>query len=53
MTIYVPLIVMVVGLLVFLYADKLPSVKEVGRLMFAVGLLVLLLTWPHSQVVVK
>lgn len=42
MVIFISLLVLIVGLLMYLLATK-PTVAEVGRIMFAFGLLVFLL----------
>jgi hypothetical protein len=41
--IYAPLVVMLVGVVVYLLVEKQGKVAEVGRIMFAFGLLVVLL----------
>lgn len=50
MLVYVALVVSVLGLVIYLGVKQTPDLKEVGRLMFAVGLLVFLFLWPRVLV---
>jgi hypothetical protein len=42
-----PLLVLILGLLMWIFVDgaKYPKALEIGKIMFAAGLLALLLTW--------
>lgn len=54
MIIYFPLLIAVIGLLLYLFCDQPPlgaKIAEAGRIMFFVGLLVFVLHW--ASVVVK
>lgn len=50
-TAFVPLLVAVVGLLLYFLATKTPKLQEAGRISFAVGLFVFLL--PMAERAVK
>jgi SpoU rRNA methylase family enzyme len=52
MTIYLSLLVAVVGVLMYALASN-PKLSEIGRLAFAMGLLAFLITAPHSDKLVK
>lgn len=42
---YIPLLVCIIGLLIFMLSTKNPKVTKVGEIMFWTGLLVTLATW--------
>jgi Na+/phosphate symporter len=52
MAIYVSLLVAIIGLLLYAFTTN-PKVGEIGRIMFAFGLLAFLLTVPHILLVGK
>jgi Na+/phosphate symporter len=52
MIIYLPLFVALVGVLIYAFAVN-PKLGEVGRIMFAFGLLVFLLGVPHLVSVLR
>lgn len=54
MIIYLPLLIAVIGLLLFMFCDQPPfgsKISEVGRIMFFVGLFIFF--WHWASVVLK
>ena len=52
MVIYLPLLISIIGLIIYLATkpDKNPDVRHIGDVMFWTGLLAFLITYPHTAV---
>jgi Na+/phosphate symporter len=53
MPVYVALIVALIGLVIFIAVRNSPDLKEVGRILFGVGLFVFLLLWPKAVALIR